>query len=97
MSELNRPTTAELEDLGFCLGQAFTWLARCRRIGVEGMRSEDPGAVERMELAIANGIARVYARMDLIGHHAEFSLALDGLEEPIELFSQGFKPAEPMN
>jgi len=97
MSDLSKPTADDLNDLGFCLGQAFTWLSRCRHIGTKGMEAEDPDAVERMNLAIANGVARIYAHIDLIGHTAEFVLNLDdgpdGARE-IPLFSQGFVPPE---
>lgn len=90
----------ELDDVGFCLGQAFQWISRCYQLGQGQLRADDPDASKRMHSALANGIATISARLDLNGHTAEFFLHLDhgpATENEILLFSQGFIPAEPLN
>jgi hypothetical protein len=97
MSELTKPTPADLENVAFCLSQMITWAAKCYRLGFDDIRAQDAEAARRAELALANGGATVQVCLNLTRGIADFALNLDdgsvdGLEIP--LFHEGFEAPE---
>ena len=100
MPELNRPDIDNLQDVGFCLNQAFLWISRCWTLGAPEFRANDLEASRRMDLALQNQVATVAAHLNMTEQTAEFFLNLDdGPNGPLQilLFSQGFIPPEPLN
>ncbi len=87
-----------LEDVGFCLQQAFVWLSRCFELADRDYRALHGEEAARRDAAIANGVAEVHARINMTGRTVHYVLALDeGLNGALEipLFNQGFLPGDP--
>lgn len=74
MTDLSRPTEANLSDPVFVLSQVTTWTRRAFNNFYRQLRGERPEDAKRLRLAIGRGEATIVARVDLATDTVELRL-----------------------